>query len=497
MSRAASRPKSRRVAIIGGGFAGLVAAYEVAQHPGCTPVLFEASGRVGGTVETVHESGFTIETGPDSWVSDRPAARELAVELGLAGELIYSNDRDRRNYLAKDNALLPMPDGMRMIVPTRWEPILESPLFSEQARLAYRGEPGRAAELKAEAAARPPDFDESVRSFAHRHFGDEVTETIAGPLLAGVFGGDIDTLSAGAVLAPFVRLEREHGSIIAPTMARVEAERALGREPEPVFTTLRSGLETLVDRLIAALPRRTVRLQTTVAAIAFDGTGWTVTTGAQDPAAFDAVVLATPAHVTRSLLAPLDPGAAALLTMDATSAVVVALCFAENDSAGIPVPRGFGFLAPLGRSVHREPTAPVWPEFPAGEAQPELLAGTFMHQKFPHRAPAGSVFLRGFFGESAAAQVQHWPDDRLAEAARAGFARFLGPLPAPLHTVVRRWPRSLPQYRVGHPARMRLLAERLARLPGLALTGNSYEGVGLPALIGHARAAVRALLRDS
>ena len=468
----------RRVAIVGAGMAGLAAAYEVSKHPGCELTLFEATGRLGGTVETVHEGGFTIETGPDSWVSDKSAARELAVELGLSGEIIQSNDSIRRNYLAQAQfgrrQLTPMPDGMRMMVPTRWLPILESPLFSWQARLAYLREPKRAEELQQQAQARPAGFDESVRSFVTRHFGPEATDTVAGPLLAGVFGGDIDALSAGAVLAPFVRLEREHGSLITPTMAAARKSR-----PEPVFTTLRPGLSTLIEHAAAALPAGSIRRNTPVTALHRSESGWTLLTRAHGPEAYDAVVLATPAHVTHALLAPIDHRASELLSMEASSAIVVALCFTAERAAKLRIPRGFGFLVPPRRALSEEP---------------ELLAGTFMDQKFPHRAPPGGVFLRGFFGGHAAPHMMDWDDARIAEAARTQFARLLGPLPTPQTAVVRRWPRSLPQYAVGHPGRMQRLGRRLAGLPGLALTGNSYTGVGLPALAHHGQTTARELL---
>ncbi len=463
--------------------AGLAAAYEVTKKTDCALTLFEASGRLGGTVETVYEGGFTIETGPDSWVSDRSAVRELAEELGLGGEILYSNDAIRRNYLVQSGssqrrALTPMPDGMRMMVPTRWLPVMESPLFSWQARLAYLREPKRVSELKTYAAARGEDEDESVRSFVTRHFGVEATETIAGPLLAGVFGGDIDTLSAGAVLAPFVRQEREHGSLIASAMAQAEKDRAEGRKPQPVFTTVRGGLQTIVNRVEATLPAGSVRKNTAVTALARESKGWDLAV-AGELERFDAVVLATPAHITRALLEPVDAEMAELLRMEATSAIVVALCFAPGNAGKLRVPRGFGFLVPPSRTLSEKP---------------ELLAGTFMDQKFPDRAPAGGVFLRGFFGGHAAPRMMDWEDAWIAEAAHGQFAKLLGPLPVPAHTVVRRWPRSLPQYAVGHPGRMRKLEELRKQLPGLALTGNAYSGVGLPALVHHAQEAVRALL---
>ena len=129
-----------RVAVIGGGIAGVSAAYELARS-GVEFVLYEASGRLGGIVETVRRDGFVVECGPDSWVTEKPWARELAIELGLEGEIIPSNDQWRKTHIVRSGELVAMPDGMRMMVPTRWEPLLSSPLFSAQAREAYRREP--------------------------------------------------------------------------------------------------------------------------------------------------------------------------------------------------------------------------------------------------------------------------------------------------------------------------------------------------------------------
>jgi oxygen-dependent protoporphyrinogen oxidase len=495
-------PESRHIAIVGAGMAGLSAAYELAHDPDTSVTLFEASHRLGGTVETrtipsSTNHPFVVECGPDSWVSEKRAARDLADELGLADELIHSNDAQRRNYLARTGAsrapseLLPMPDGMRMMVPTRWAPILESSLFSWQARLAYLREPRRAEELKHFAATRDTDAkdaDESVADFIYRHFGEEASETIAGPLLAGVFGGNIHTLSARAVLAPFLRMEREHGSLITAVMLR-----AATSPPEPIFTTLRSGLETLIHRMAATLPADSIHLHTEVTAVhQAEDHRWRLTLAPQAEAlaipsaapsihrpaslAFDAIILATPAHVTRNLLSPLDPEAASLLTMETTSAVVAALLWEPDAARHLRIPRGFGFLVPPDQALSSEPS---------------LLAGTFMHQKFPFRAPQGAVFLRGFFGGQAAPRMHSWPDADIAAAARAHFARFLGPLPAPTHIVVSRWPQSLPQYAVGHITRMRALDTRLQCMPGLALIGNAYSGVGLPNLVEQGRAAAR------
>lgn len=202
----------KRVAIVGGGVAGLTAAYELARLAGAGApvqgVLFEASTRLGGVVETVREGGFVIECGPDAWVTEKPWARELAMELGLGDEVMASNDDGRKTYVLIDKKLQAMPDGMRMMVPVDLDALDASEMFSAEAKRSYHDEVGRGNELRAEA----PDADESVAAFVRRHFGDEVLEKIGAPLLSGVFGGDVSRLSVQAVMAPFVVMERDHGS---------------------------------------------------------------------------------------------------------------------------------------------------------------------------------------------------------------------------------------------------------------------------------------------
>jgi len=212
MSRSGSAPGSRasergarRVAILGGGLAGVTAAWQLAQREraqGDVDVtLFEASPRLGGIIETVYREGFTIECGPDGWVSEKPWARELVRELGLHGKLIPSLDAGRVTYVVAAGKLVPLPGGMRMMVPTDLAALDASPLFSVEAKRAYAAEPGRAEELKLSAPAQ----DESIAAFVLRHFGGEVLTKVAAPLLSGVFGGDVAKLSVRAVMPAFVK----------------------------------------------------------------------------------------------------------------------------------------------------------------------------------------------------------------------------------------------------------------------------------------------------
>ena len=178
----------KRIAIVGGGISGLAAAYELekARKSGAAIdwQLYEASDRFGGIVETVRQDGFVLEQGPDAWVTEKPWARELAIELGLEAELIFSNDATRKTYILIDGRLQPIPDRMRMMVPEDLATLEDSPLFSDSARKAYAAELTRADELRASALAE----DESVAAFVQRHFGEEVLAKIAAPLLSGVFG---------------------------------------------------------------------------------------------------------------------------------------------------------------------------------------------------------------------------------------------------------------------------------------------------------------------
>ena len=463
----------KRIAIVGGGIAGLTAAYELAKLAQAgTPVeaiLFESTHHLGGIVETVREGGFILECGPDAWVTEKPWARNLVEELGLAEEIIPSNDATRKTYVLIHDHLRAMPDGMRMMVPTSLDALEDeaaSDLFTPEAKQAFHAELTRAEELKSTA----PQHDESVATFVHRHFGDEVLKKIGAPLLSGVFGGDVTKLSVRAVMAPFVTMEREHGSLIAAAQARAAATNS---KPAAIFTTLRSGLGTLIDHLIAAIPTNWIRLGDTVQYLSREDDCWLIGTG-KEIERFDAVMMAAPVDVARALIDPIDPQAAKLMTMEASSAVVVGFGFANATSLSLPP--GFGFLVPPGSNNL-------------------LLAATFMDQKFPDRVPPGGRILRAFFGGVAANRLMRCRNDETAAIARLELARILGPLPEPQVTVVRRWPNSLPQYAVGHLERMAELDQRISSLDGLWLLGNGYRGVGLPDLIRDARAAAQSAVK--
>jgi oxygen-dependent protoporphyrinogen oxidase len=470
----------KRIAIVGGGISGLTAAYILHRDYArtCEFALFEAGNRLGGIVETVHADGFTIECGPDSWVTEKPWLEELVRELGLGHELWPSNDRERRTYIARGGSLVQLPDSMRMMVPTDLDAAMASPFFTESARHAFIAEPSRAAELRETALLhRGTDADESIAAFVRRHFGDEVVDTVARPLLAGIFGGDIEKLSARALLGPFVTTEVGHGSLITGMQQRGPASGV------PVFTTLASGLDTLIDRLQQSLPPSSIRLSSPVLAVGSLSPAWMIeTANGREP--FDRVLIATPLDITRQLLTSLPLAeaqqASTLLPAEAASGLVVALGYKAQSKSALTIPRGFGLLVAAS---------------PAGSHS--LLACTFLHQKFQRRAPEGGTLLRAFFASSTADELSNRPDDEIASIARNQLVSLLGPLPERADvTIVRRWPRSLPQYEVGHVVRMETFKTCLSALDGLVIAGNAIRGVGLPDLVRDATQAAHTLAHN-
>jgi len=471
-----------RVAIVGGGTAGLAAAYELEKQRLAGAAveweLYEASARLGGLLSTTRvetPSGrFVMEDGPDGWVTDKPWARELAEELGLGDEVIACNEEQRRTYVLVGGKLEAMPQRMRMMVPEDLDALQGSSIFTDEPRAAYAREVESAEALKAAA----PGSDESVANFVERHFGREVLEKIGAPLLGGVFGGDAHKLSVRSVMPQFVKMEQEYGSLIVALQSRAR-ERG-ERKSQPAFHSLKDGMGSLAEAIVKRLPMERVHLWREAYSLKREGKLWCLRTVAAGSTAkskrhFQHVMIAVPIDAARTLLQPLDASAAELVPAEASSAVLVAMGWESEAAKGIGVPEGFGFLVP------------------EGSTETTLLAATFVDQKYRCRAPQGGRILRAFFGGASAEALMGEPDAAVIAAAHAQLSRILGPLPAanPKLTTVRRWPRSLPQYEVGHLERMAELDTLVGKLGGLTLLGNGYRGVGVPDLIRDARKAAR------
>lgn len=437
-------------AVIGGGISGLAAAYYL-NRQGIRPLLIERAPRLGGVIETTTIDGCVVEGGPDSFLAAKPEALELIRELGLEDQVIASNDHQRVTYIWRRGRLLPLPDGLMMMIPTRFAPLASSPLLSWPGKLR----------MAFDFAQRPgPRPERTVAAFFRAHFGQEAVEYLAEPLLSGVYGGDINRLSAPAVLGRFTDLEERHGSLIRGLLAARRSAPPTG----PLFRTLRGGLGQLVNAL--EISNTFDRLTGTVEAIEpgfrlrVDGQ-WLETSR---------LVIACPAWEAARLLSSFVPDAAeGLAEVEYTSSVTVALGYRPQDVRH-PM-RGFGFLVP--KRENRQ-----------------LLACTWVGRKFDHRVPAERVLLRCFLGGQVPAG-----DNAVLEAVHSDLALMMGLTAEPLFHRVSRLPRSMAQYTLGHGSRIDRVRNAVAQVPGLALAGNAYLGIGLPDCIRTGRLAAESLAR--
>ena len=448
----------KRIAIIGGGISGLSAAFQLektrATGAELEYVLFEGSQRLGGCMSSDHVEGCLVEAGPDSFLTEKPWAASLCKELGLGEQLIGSNDTQRKTYIVVHGRLIAMPDGLMFMVPTKLAPTALSPLFSWGTKLRM------AQELLH--PPRPMQDDETVAQLVERHFGAEVVDRLADPLLSGVYGGDAGKLSARAVLPRFVEMEEKYGSLSRAMLAahRKMAAASKTQAPRPLFTSLRDGMQQMVDALVGRLQAESIRLRQHVRRVYAEDAGWRVTLEPAGEELFDAVIVATPANVAGVLLDGVDAGLARnLLGVTYSSSVTVTLGYYKQQLAALPP--GFGFLVP--RSEGRR-----------------MLACTFVHNKFPHRAPANKGILRCFLGGARDEEVLSLSDEEIVATVRRDLRELLKLDVLPIFARVYRWREAMAQYEPGHIARVAEIERRVAELPGLAIAGNAYHGIGVP-----------------
>jgi oxygen-dependent protoporphyrinogen oxidase len=458
-----------RIAIIGGGISGLTAAFALEQHRhggAAEYVLYESSPQLGGVLRTECIQGCIVEAGPDSFLTEKPWASDLCRTLGLGDQLIGSKDADRKTYILVRGQLIPLPDGLMFMVPTKILPTGLSPLFSWTTKLRMAREllhPPRAAEA-----------DESVALLIERHYGAEMVDRLADPLLAGVYGGEAASLSVRAVVPRFAEMERTHGSLgRAMFAARNKIPRRSGEPAPPLFTSLKNGMQQLIATLASRLDPSSLVTHVAVQSIQPEAGGWRVSAGLKSDH-FNAVILAVPTHAAAKLLAISSPGLSTeLAAIGYSSSITVGLGYDRDVRQSLPP--GFGFLVP--RSEGKR-----------------LLAATFVHNKFPHRAPDDRALLRCFFAGSNAENILQLSDDAIIAAVRNELQQILRLRAAPLFARVYRWKSAMAQYGVGHLERIDRIERLRQQLPGLALAGNGYRGIGIPDCVRSGTDAVKQVL---
>lgn len=453
----------KRVVIVGGGITGLALAHALEKaEERCEVRLVEANDHLGGNLQTIRHNGFTIDTGPDSWVAAKPHATRLAREVGLGDDLIGTRPDTRKVYIVWQKQLHPMPEGLVLGVPTAVKPFVESDLLGWDAKLRALLDvvvPRRAWNGAAD--------DESIASFVERRLGSEISDRIASPLLSGIFAGDARSLSVRACVPQLVTAEQKHGSLIRAMRALREERRARAQAGEgeaSAFLSLKRGLGDLVVNVAHKLRDAEVMTSTSTSSIEAlppdDPRGrWAVATSAGTLFADD-VALTVPCHAASRILSPVDPTLSSMLGEIAyVSTATAFLAFRKFDV--------------------RHPLDSVGFLVPRAENRP-IIACTFVSSKWDHRAPSGQVLLRVFFGGAGAEEILTRDDDGLIRVAREQVLDLLGIERAPMFARVFRFHRASPQPTVGHLARMDRIFARLAEHPGLHVGGNGYVGTGIP-----------------
>ncbi|HUL31226.1 MAG TPA: protoporphyrinogen oxidase, partial [Thermodesulfobacteriota bacterium] len=467
----------KRIIIVGGGVAGLAAAYKVTRAASeghdVEFILVEKERRLGGKIQTEmvqdpsEQGRFVVDGGPDCFLTEKPACHRIAKLLGIFDDELPTDDSRRRTWILSRGKLHQMPDGVMMFAPTKFVPFATTGLFSWSGKIRMAMDlfipPKRVL---------PGEFnDETLENFVVRRMGRECLDRLAEPLVGGVHASDPTQMSLAATFPRLLEMEQKYGSLMKAFLAarrKVEEMRRKypakpGEKPRTFFTSFAGGMQQLTDRMADAAGRKNIRTAAAVASLQrTSGDGWRTLLSEGSSVEGDAVIVAAEAWAAEPLIRPVDEAIAdALAGIPTSSSATVSIGFMEKEVAFDL--NAFGVLCPLveGRA---------------------LMAATYSSTKWPGRAPAGKVLLRGFVGGPHNQEIVKRPDEELVQTVLAEFRDILGlnPFATPLFSRVFRWHRGMPQYTLGHLDRVMLIENRSAQIPGLALAGGCYRGVGVP-----------------
>ena len=445
----------KRVIIIGGGISGLAAAYrlqELTRGQAYEIVLLEASPRFGGVLQTEIRDGFILESGPDCFISEKPAAVKLAEELGLGPEIIETNSRFRRSFIYARDRLVPVPQGFYLMAPRNFRALFTTPLLSFRGKMRMACEPW--------IPRRAGEEDESVASFVRRRLGREALERIAQPLTGGIYTADPEKLSLMAAFPRFREMERLSGSVIRGLRQESSGMKEASGPRYSLFLSFKNGMQTLPDALVKKSDLVTLRASFSVSEIFSQAGRWRVLGEKGENLEADAVCLTVPAYRASRLLKNVSPDLAGELEAISYESVATLNVIYRREQIGHSL-EGFGFVVP-------------------DQERKKIMACTFASVKFPGRAPEGFVLLRVFAGGALRRRVYDMPDEALQSVALEELSEILKIKGEPVSVSLSRWPQSMPQYHVGHAERVQGLEEKIKKHAGLFLTGGAYRGVGIP-----------------
>jgi len=484
-----------RIAVIGGGIAGLAAAYRTAKlfsdlNKPLELSVFEAGSRLGGIIETLEGDDYLVEMGPDSFTTLKPAAIDLCREIGLKGKLISTNKDNRRAFIARGGVLNAIPKGFVMLAPNQYDTFFESNILSKTGKL-------RMAIEQFIAPIATIAEDESVASFVRRRFGPEAVDSIAQPMMGGIYTSDITKLSLRATMPKFLDYEQKYGSVAAG-LRREEREskrtnQAIAESTSPAtdiastshvaesggarysaFVSFDRGMQVLPNHLAELIGRKNIYCNCSVDSLSLVPEGWSIDLATGGSLIFDQVILAVPTAVASQLLKSVDGAASDLLSRIRYASSAVACIIVDRAQITHPLD-GFGFVVPA-------------------KENRSILACSFSSVKFAGRCSDDKIILRIFMGGELDPQMWQLPDHELLEMALRDLNFYLGLSGVPERHWVKRWPQSMPQYEVGHLTLVRSIEQALSRLKGVHYAGAGLHGIGIPDCIASGESAARSVV---
>ncbi len=485
----------KRIIVIGGGVAGLGAAYKLrrAAEAGfdVDVVVLEREAVVGGKLRTdvitdEHGRPFVVDGGSDAFLTSKPAVARVARLAGIFDDITPSCDENKKTLIVKDGRLIEMPDGIMMFAPTKLIPLATTALYSWGAKIRMALDLVLPRKVRWAEGETAQDHDETLESFVVRRMGREALDRLAEPLVGGVHASDPREMSLAATFPNLLEMEQKFGSLILGFLDQrtmVEEMRKKyppkpGAKPRTFFSSFKTGMAQLPETMADKVGRERVRTGALVEGIGRGEDGYTVTLAGGERVTGDAVIVATEAWAAAELLAPVEPEIGALVgTIPCSTSATVPMAFRAEDCPFDT--RFFGILCPL---IERK----------------SVLAVTLSSSKWPDRAPDGTVLLRGFVGGPVNQAIMEKSDDELIEIVRAQIAEMLGMRPdvQPIFARVYRWTGGMPQYTLGHLDRVDAIEAAVAATPGLGVAGGGYRGVGIPNCIESGERAASKILGE-
>lgn len=469
----------KKIAVIGGGLVGISAAYFLEQglhdRHDIEIKLFEKNGRLGGVIQTIIEEDFVIEGGPDCFVADKPAAIRMAEELGFDEDLVNTREENKGTYIYSKGKLHLLPEGIMMMVPTKFWPFVTTGLFSWKGKFRMG--------MDIFISPKRNNYDEPLAAFVRRRLGEEALDKLAEPLVAGIHGSDPETMSLRATFPRFLEMEEKYGSLIRGFVASRKKVREFqkkleqrGKPKRTFFVSFKYGMQELTDKMIAFLKRTQIFLNTEIVSIMRVGKGFELQFADSNKELFDAVIVALPAYAASKILKSVDRSLSSLLAeIPYSSSATVNFAFKNSDLAR-PL-KGYGFVVPSSEGIR-------------------VLAGTWASSKWPFRAPEGYSLIRAFIGGARNSELVDYEEDVLAHIALDDLLKIMGVMLKPVFYKVFRWKQSMPQYTLGHLERISGIEKFTDNLNDFALVGSYFTGVGIGDCINQGQKGAEKIIKN-